>query len=204
MIRVGLTGNRFSGKDTICERFAKMGTPIFDADLVLRFIINHNYILIDELRSELGGLYFTPDNRIDLVKLNIDRKINKLVKIVEPDIFRAYSFFEEKYAYSPYTIFSSSILYESQWYKKMDKNIIVYAPLFERTKRGQEVLKDRYYNRVTIDNMLRLETDELDKNKIGDYVIHNYNNFDYDKMVYNIDQFLIDIYIGNERETQVF
>ena len=41
MIKVGLSGNRYSGKTAISKMFKQIGIPVFDADIVLKFIIGH-------------------------------------------------------------------------------------------------------------------------------------------------------------------
>ena len=43
MIKIGLTGNRYSGKDRVCKIFEQISIPVFQADVVLKFIINHNF-----------------------------------------------------------------------------------------------------------------------------------------------------------------
>ena len=44
-LKVGFTGNRFSGKTRVSKVFKQIGIPIFDADVVLAFIINHDNII---------------------------------------------------------------------------------------------------------------------------------------------------------------
>jgi len=41
MIKVGLSGNRYSGKTAVSKMFKQIGIPVFDADIVLKFIIGH-------------------------------------------------------------------------------------------------------------------------------------------------------------------
>ena len=40
MLEIALTGCRYSGKTTIANKFKKIGVPVFDADTVLKFILN--------------------------------------------------------------------------------------------------------------------------------------------------------------------
>ena len=40
MITLGLSGSRYSGKKTTVEVFKRIGIPVFDADLILKFILN--------------------------------------------------------------------------------------------------------------------------------------------------------------------
>ena len=42
MIKVGLSGNRYSGKSTVCKLFKQIGIPVFEADVILKFIISRD------------------------------------------------------------------------------------------------------------------------------------------------------------------
>ena len=43
MIKVGLSGNRYAGKDAVSRLFEQIRVPVFDADIVLKFILNYNF-----------------------------------------------------------------------------------------------------------------------------------------------------------------
>jgi len=195
MIKVGLSGNRFSGKDTISQIFRNVSIPVFDADVIVKFVLNYNYELIGEIIERLGTDYVLKDYRLDLNLISRNKKFSEVLKIIEKDIFKAYQKFEDKNKNSIYTIFNSSILYEAGWQNKMDTNITVYAPFIDRVERGKSVLRGQYHDRTTINTLLSSEMDELTKNGKADHVIHNYNEFNIQKQVMDIDQIIIDNYI---------
>lgn len=195
MIKVGLSGNRFSGKDTISQIFRNVSIPVFDADVIVKFVLNYNYELIGEIIERLGTDYVLKDYRLDLNLISRNKKFSEVLKIIEKDIFKAYQKFEDKNKNSIYTIFNSSILYEAGWQNKMDTNITVYAPFIDRVERGKSVLRGQYHDRTTINTLLSSEMDELTKNGKADHVIHNYNEFNIQKQVMEIDQIIIDNYI---------
>lgn len=195
MFKIGLSGNRFSGKDTISKLFREISIPVFDADVIVKFILNYNYEIFDDIKKSIGDKYMNKDYTINLNLINKDNKFGEVLKVIEGDVFRAYQNFEDKHKKSIYTIFNSSVLYESNWNKKMDKNITVYAPFIERVERAKISLKGQYHNRTTINSLLSYEMDELDKNKKGDHVIHNYNEFNIKKQVMDIDQTIINNYL---------
>ena len=58
MITLGLSGSRYSGKKTTVEVFKRIGIPVFDADLILKFILNHNHELLSDVRREIGSDLF--------------------------------------------------------------------------------------------------------------------------------------------------
>ena len=195
MIKVGLSGNRFSGKDTISQIFRNVSIPVFDADVIVKFVLNYNYELIGEIIERLGTDYVLKDYRLDLNLIGRNKKFGEVLKLIEKDIFKAYQKFEDKNKNSIYTIFNSSILYEAGWQNKMDTNITVYAPFTDRVERGKSVLRGQYHDRTTINTLLSSEMDELTKNGKADHVIHNYNEFNTQKQVMDIDQIIIDNYI---------
>jgi dephospho-CoA kinase len=69
MIKVGLSG-RYSGKDRTARVFKQIGVPIFEADVILKFILNYNEELIDLIKIKIGSEYFTKDE-LDFRKIKI-------------------------------------------------------------------------------------------------------------------------------------
>src|SRR5690606_30475167 len=113
MIYIGLSGNRYSGKDRIARIFKQIHIPVFDADLVLRFAIHYNVELLQKVKKDWGEYYFGEGTNLDMDRIQRDNKFGKLVKYFEKDIFEAYNKFNLKNKNSIYTIFHSSILFES-------------------------------------------------------------------------------------------
>ena len=58
MIKVGISGNRYSGKSTICKMFKQISIPVFDADTVLKFILGHEITIVNEIRKNVGTQIF--------------------------------------------------------------------------------------------------------------------------------------------------
>ena len=198
-IRVGITGNRFSGKTKVSNYFKKLYIPVFDADLVIKFILKYNYEIIGVIEKELGSNYIKKDNySVNISKVNRDNKFNEVLSIIKNEIFDSYKIFEEKNN-SIYSLFKTNILYESGWDKMMNKSISVYAPYHIRIMRGKNKLKNRFHDEQTLYYMLNSEMDELDKNYKSKYVIHNYNELDIKKQVLEVDQKIIDAYIKSEQ-----
>jgi dephospho-CoA kinase len=128
MLYIGLTGNRYSGKNRISKLFKQIGIPVFDADTVLRFIMYHKPLILGEIpKSELDEFYFD-SGLLNMKRAIKDGNFGELIKFYEEDIFKAYNRFNIKNKNSIYTIFKSSLLFELGWDKKMDSNINVFAP----------------------------------------------------------------------------
>jgi dephospho-CoA kinase len=200
MIKVGLSGNRYSGKNRVKSLFKQIGIPVFEADIVLNFILNYNWELLGEVRQELGSEIFKKD-LLDFKNIKNPEVFNNILDIVQPDIFRAYERFNDKNSNSIYTIFNSSILFERNWDKNMDKSISVFAPVTDRIKRCKY---ETNMGLLTINDFTKTEMDPLEKNRLSDYTIHNYNNGELSvfgdilQQVSQVDQKIIDEFLFNE------
>lgn len=205
MIKVGLSGNRYSGKNRVKSLFKQIGIPVFEADIVLNFILNYNWELLGEVRQELGSEIFKRD-LLDFNNIKNPEVFNNILDIVQPDIFRAYEIFNKKNSNSVYTIFNSSILFERNWDKNMDKSISVFAPVTDRIKRCKY---ETNMGLLTINDFTKIEMDPLEKNRLSDYTIHNYNNDeltafgDILQQVSQVDQKIIDQFLFNEATKKI-
>jgi dephospho-CoA kinase len=199
MVKIGLSGNRYSGKNRIATLFKQIGVPVFEVDVILKFILNHNYELQGEISDRVGRVYFK-DGLLNEEKVKKDGVFSKIMEVVEPELYRAWQKFQEKNYKSIYCIFHSSILFEREWNKAMDFNITVFAPYTDRVERCK-FLSNKSVS--SIYSLSKSEMDELEKNKLSNYVIHNYNNdspFYGDALtqVNQIDKKIIDNFLKNK------
>ena len=202
MIKVGISGNRYSGKSTICKMFKQISIPVFDADTVLKFILGHEITIMNDIKKSVGAHIFnSSDINPKLIK-NKDT-FDKIINCAEYELMQAYEKFNSKNSNSIYTIFHSSILFERSWNEKMDYNINVFCPKITRMERCKEVTKTSTNpNGMKISDisyLLRNEIDDIDKNKMCNFVIHNYEAGDPLTQVNDIDHRIIDRYIKSEQ-----
>ena len=95
MVHIGLTGNRYSGKDRVAKLFKQIHIPVFDADVVLRFAINYNIELLKKLKLSMGEYYF--DNVIlNMDRVRCDNKFGEVIDFFKEDIFNAFDRFNKK------------------------------------------------------------------------------------------------------------
>jgi dephospho-CoA kinase len=201
MIKIGLSGCRYSGKDRIAKLFNQCGVPIFDADIILKFIINYNYELLGEVKSKVGEKCFK-DGLLDMKYVLNNKLFDKVMDVIEPDLFKSYERFQEQHKSSIYTIFNSSILFERDWQKQMDYNISVFTPKSQRINRAQFLTSKSI---TDLHKLANSEIDELVKNRLADFVIHNYeSNSDVLDDVCKIDQSIIDNFLKNKMTEKEF
>lgn len=173
MLKIGLTGNFYSGYDKVAELFEEMNIPVFDADLVLKYLVNFSGKHIDKIKSSLGDDIYSRC-LLDTRKFNTNEEFDKLLDIVELDIFKAYEKWRINNYDSFYTILKSSILFERKIDKSMNFNISVYKP---KNIRKDEIWTKTDMPFTTIDNILSNEMNEIGKNEKADYIVHNYENW---------------------------
>lgn len=200
MLRVGLTGNRFSGKNTICKLFRQVRVPVFDADVILKFILNHEYEILGKIQDTIGHEYFKM-GKLNSKEIEKHSKFNEVLKVVKPYIFDAYSKFEKKHSGAIYTIFQSSILIESDWSDEMDITISVSAPKEDRVKRGIYFTK---LNKDQIESLISTEMGSFEKNNLSDLIIYNYGIFDVLDQVNKTDNKIVDFYLKSKMKDQEF
>lgn len=200
MIKVGLSGNRYSGKDRVSTLFEQISIPVFQADIVAKFILMYNYELQNDIMNKVGYEYFNQDGLLDYNKVKSSGNFDKIIDIIEPDLFKAYKRFNERNKESIYSIFHSSILFERGWNKKMHYNINIFSSTNDRLERC------KYLTNKTVSSIYNLaqgEMKDIDKSKYSDFVVHNYNDVnltigDCLTQVNRIDQQIIDEYLKSE------
>jgi dephospho-CoA kinase len=184
MIKVGLTGNLFSGQDQVGKIFKYLNVKVFDADLMLRYFINFSPEHIKKIKANFG------DNSYSLGTLNIDlfrgfNELESLLDIIEFDILIAYAKFRLEHKDETYTIFKYSYLFERELETDFDYCINVTRPKY---------LRDRDLKRLTriptisINNILNGEMTEKKKNNIANFVITNNDETDVTKSVLTSSQ----------------
>lgn len=96
LISIGLTGSRCSGKDGIAKLFRQLGVPVFDADAVIKYVLNYRKSMSDSVRKAFGREY-TFGEYINPIAFDTDAKFESLINLIEFDLFEAYERFRNKH-----------------------------------------------------------------------------------------------------------
>jgi dephospho-CoA kinase len=200
MLSIGLTGNRMSGKNLVMNTFKQAGVPVFDADLVLKYLLNYRPDITMSVLGNMGDEYLVQGSYIDLSKIDDDSKFNDLLDLLDFQITEAYNKFRSRHK-SQYTIFKCSWLFERDMCSRFDLIINVFAPKDVRVMRHRvEVganLTESY-------NLFKNELTDIYKNNNSDYIIHSYDcGLCVLNQVNNIDMKIVDSLIKKtEKEIQ--
>jgi dephospho-CoA kinase len=174
MIKVGVTGGIGSGKSTVCKVFAALGIPVFEADPVAKELMNTDPVLARQLVNLFGPPVYLADHTIDRkylagIVFNSPSLLEELNKVVHPAVRVAFARWCEDQD-APYVIHEAAILFESGFYKMMDKTITVVADLQERISRVTR--RDRLTTEQ-VNERIRIQWSDEQRIKLADFVIRN-------------------------------
>jgi len=201
MIKVALTGSRYSGKDSVAKAFRQIGVPVFEADTVLKFILNFDVSVNKDILDNYGKYIFTgPGATIDPKSIKSKKDFDRLIDFAEYPLNCAYERFREENRESIYTIFHSSILFERGWNESMDHTIAVFAPSSICAERAERAEKS---SRAKIEALMSCEMDPLQKTQLADFVIHNFESAsaafgDSVMQICKIDQKIVDKFLDQK------
>lgn len=172
MIKIGLTGSYFCGIDKVSELFENLGVPVFDADLLLKYLINYSEPHRENIMYEFGGDIYSS---IGLKSYKFERKrdVNDLINLIEYEIHHSYKRFNELNKDKLYTIFKYSYLFERGLQEGFDYTSCVYRPKYMRR---QDMISKTFISVDKIDKILESEMDEISKKTKSDFVLENYNS----------------------------
>ena len=177
MIKVGITGGIGSGKSTVCKVFKIMGIPVFEADIVARQLMNSNTAIREQIINLFGASVYLPDQTIDRkfisgIVFNNPSLLEQLNGIIHPAVRKS---FEEwcLNQQSPCVINEAAILFESGFYKMMDKTITVVT---DEAERIQRVMKRDKTTEEQIRQRMRNQWTDEQRIKFADFVINNNDN----------------------------
>lgn len=172
-MRIGVTGIYASGKGTVCSMFEQLGAIVIDTDIIAREIVTPPSPVLDTLVQTFGSDILTPDGTLNrrylAQKVFTDATlVEKLNAITHPAIFHEVM----KISSERSTIYmiNTPLLFETEFYKYMDKNIVVIANTEQVLKRG--VMRDG----ITEDEIkarLNHQISLKEKMKLADYIIDN-------------------------------
>jgi dephospho-CoA kinase len=134
MLRIGLTGGIGSGKSEVARRFAALGIPVIDTDLLAREVLAPGQPLLQEILDTFGRDLRLKDGSLDRGALRTRvfeepglRK--RLEAMTHPRIALA---MEDRVAalatQTPYVVLVIPLLFEAGWQEQVDRVLVVDCP----------------------------------------------------------------------------
>jgi len=174
MLKIGITGGIGSGKSTVCRVFSALGIPVFEADRIAKDLMNTNEEIYEKLVNLFGATVYLTDHTVDRkylagIVFNNPSLLAKLNEIVHPVVSETFFNWCEKQQ-SPYIIHEAAILFESGFYKMMDKTIAVVTIENERIQR---VMKRDGLTLELVNERIKNQWSDDERIKLADFVIGN-------------------------------
>ena len=173
-LKIGITGGIGSGKSVVCALFSLLGIPVFEADQVAKKLMNSDSRLRRELVDLFGEAVYTAEGVIDRKMLagilfNDQLALQKVNSLVHPAVREAFLQWCSEQT-SPYVLHEAAILFESGFFRMMDRNILVTAP--EELRIRRVTTRDGVSAEAVLQRMQNQWTDE-EKIPLADFIISN-------------------------------
>lgn len=172
MKKVAFTGSYFSGLDKLREVAAYHDTPVFDADLAVKFILNWREDILRQIRIQFG-YESAPDGHIQPARFSSPAIFDRLIDLVDVELFLAWESFCRKHAGEGVVIFKSHIVFERSWESRFDSVVNIFRPQHLRIT---DIYRTRHLTRAHATTLVAQEMDEHKKSRASDHVIHNYDS----------------------------
>ncbi len=170
---IGLTGGIGSGKTTVARMFARLGVPVYIADIEAKKLAD----ALPEIRNEIIKLlgqaaYGEAGMNRSYVADRIFKDshlLNRVNNIIHPRVaahFKNWAANQE----APYVIKEAAILFENGGYKNCDFTILVTAP--ENIRIERVMARDKISEQAVKQRMAHQWSDEK-KKQLADFIIEN-------------------------------
>ena len=175
MLKVGLTGGIGSGKTTVSKVFADKNFKIFNSDDIAKNIIKTDIEIKKSIINFFGSKSFNGSDfnsiYISEVIFSDPKKLDLLNSIVHPKVFEKFKKFVKKNLKSKILV-ESAILFESNFYKLMDYNILLKSPKIERINR---IINRDNLSTKKIEKIMNVQWSDKKKINLATFVIENTN-----------------------------
>jgi dephospho-CoA kinase len=151
-----------------------MGIPVFEADKVARKLMDTDEEIHEKLVRLFGAAVYLPDQTVNRkylagIVFKDPSLLAKLNEIVHPVVRKTFFDWCERQQ-SPYIIHEAAILFESGFYKMMDKTITVVTNEDERIHR---VMKRDGITMELVKERIKNQWSDEERMKLADFVIGN-------------------------------
>ena len=173
MLIVALTGGIGSGKSTVGELFQQLGAVVVDSDQLAREVVERGSLGFEQIVTLFGDeiLKNGEINRALLAEIIFKdpAKRKELEQITHPLIRKAFSDIVSKSGDQAIVINQIPLLVESKYEYNFDHVITVSTSEDKRIER----LLAKGYTREQIQNRIKSQASDLEREKIADSIIQN-------------------------------
>ncbi|MBC7487206.1 MAG: dephospho-CoA kinase [Cytophagaceae bacterium] len=173
---LGVTGGIGSGKSTVCQIFAVLGIPVYNADDRAKWIVSNNLDTRKAISSIFGADSFINDvyNRsfIASIVFQSPDKLQQLNSIIHPAVGRDFdSWIKINEHKASYLVKEAALLFASESADKLDFIAVVHAPDELRIKRVLQ--RDPQRGEDQIRNIISNQMPQEETKKRASFLIDN-------------------------------
>ena len=175
MLKIGLTGGIGSGKTKVSKIFAEKGFKIFNSDEIAKTIMRNDHSVKNSIINFFGTNSYIGDNLnskyISEIIYSDKDKLNYLNSLVHPKVFHQFEKVLKSNLNSKILV-ESAILFESNFHKILDYNILLISPKAQRINR---VIKRDNIKKSDIKKIMNVQWSDKKKISLATFVIENIN-----------------------------
>lgn len=174
MLKIGITGGIGSGKTTVSQVFKLLNVPIYYADEAAKILMVNNIQIIAAIKKHFGKMAYLASGELNRVYIaevvfNNQQQLQLLNSLVHPAVFEDFKNWSNQQN-TAYIIKEAALLFETNFYKLNDFNILVSAPLPLRIK--NLIQRDNTTEKKLM-AIIEKQMPELQKQKLANFIIIN-------------------------------
>lgn len=175
MLTIGLTGGIGCGKTTVANLFASRNIKIIDTDLIAHELIKPNTVAYKQIIAQFGSTITTTTGEIDRPQLAhlifSNPKLKQwLETLLHPLIWKKVTQ-QIQAANSRYVIIVIPLLIETQWYKRVDKVLVI--DIDEDTQLTRTMKRNKTQSEQDIKRIMGSQCSRKERLTHADDIIYN-------------------------------
>lgn len=174
-LQVGVTGGIGSGKSVVCQLFACLGIPIYNADSRAKWLTNHDPLIRENVIALLGNEAYDAAGRyntsyVSSVVFKDENLLKRLNAIIHPVVMQDTLNWVQDNHESPYLIKEAAIMNKAGNNNSLDVVVVVEAPLDLRIKR---ILHRDKRSEAEIRTIIQRQVTDEERRRIADFIVNN-------------------------------
>ena len=174
-LTIGITGGIGSGKSVVCRVFESLGYPVYYADDRAKILLRDNLAVRDKVVETFGEDSYKNEepNRLYLAErvFSDEAELEKLNAIVHPAVARDFErFIVENDSYQ-LILKEAALLFETNSYKRLDKNVAVIAK--KEIRLNRVLIRDTHRTEKQVEEIMAKQTSDGQRRKLADFLISN-------------------------------
>ncbi len=177
-LKVGITGGIGSGKSVVAKIFSILNIPVYYADDRAKWLMVHNEVLAEQIKTEFGADSYLPDGSVNRTFLANTvfadpEKVKKINSLVHPAVNLDFLKWADTQT-AQYVLKEAALIFETGGQKSLDFVINVSSPLKIRVART--LMRDPHRSEEQVNQIINQQMPDEEKNELADFIVKNTDN----------------------------